>query len=202
MKRVGMNKVFFFLMGLAFLAGAAHAAPIPIFNTGVNGSGAPLFDGTVGDPHYTLIAVPGGSTTDIRVRTSVGGYPVGSAWLGDNSISAWIGPNNGPDVPGPDIYYTYRTTFDLSEFNPTTASLTGQWAADNEVSNILLNGISTGKTGGTFNSWSPFTISSGFKDGMNTLDFIVANGGGSTGLRVEVTGTASLGLLFLPMIKK
>ena len=201
MKRVGMNKVFFFLLGLSFLAGAAHAGSIQVFNTGVNGSGAPLFDGTVGDPHYTLIVVPGG-TTDIRVRTSAGGPPVTNAWLGDDSISAWIGPNNSPDVTGPDTYYTYRTTFDLSGFNPTTASLTGQWAADNEGSNILLNGLSTGKTGGTFNSWSPFTISSGFKDGMNTLDFIVANGGGSTGLRVEVTGTASLGILFLPIIKK
>jgi len=197
-----MNKVFFLLMGLAFLAGAAHAGPIQVFNTGVNGSRAPLTDGTVGDPHYTLIAVPDGSTTDIRVRTSAGGPPVTNAWLGDDSISAWIGPNNGPDVHGPDIFYTYRTTFNLSGFDPTTASLTGQWAADNEGSNILLNGISMGKTAVGFNLWSPFTISSGFSAGVNTLDFIVNNGGGSTGLRVEVTGTASLWLLFLPVIIK
>jgi len=202
MKRIGMNKVFFFLLVLSFLAGAAHAGSIQVFNTGVNGSGAPLEDATVGDPHYTLIAVPNGSTTDIRVRTSAGGPPVTNAWLGDNLLSAWIGPNNGPDVPGPDIFYTYRTTFNLSGFDPTTASLTGQWAADNEGSNILLNGLPTGNTAGGFNSWSSFTISSGFRADVNTLDFIVNNGGGSTGLRVEVTGTASLELLFLPMIKR
>ena len=189
-------------VAILILAGAAHAGTIEIFNTGVNGSGVPLIDGTVGDPHYTLIVVPSGSTTDIRVRTSAGGYPVVGAWIGDDSISAWIGPNNDPSLNGPDIFYTYRTTFDLSGFDPATASLTGQWAADNELSNILLNDVPTGKTAGGFNSWSSFTISSGFVAGVNTLDFIVNNGGGPTGLRVEVTGTASLGLLFLPMIKK
>ena len=44
----------------------------------------------------------------------------------------------------PNNSYTYRTTFNLSGFDPTTASLTGQWAADNEGPNVLLNGISTG----------------------------------------------------------
>ena len=189
-------------VAILILAGAAHAGTIEIFNTGVNGSGVPLIDGTVGDPHYTLIAVPGGSTTNIRVRTSAGGYPVVGAWIGDNLLSAWIGPNNDSDATGPDIYYTYRTTFNLSGFDPATASLTGQWSADNGGSDILLNGFSTGNTAGAFNSWSSFTISSGFTAGVNTLDFIVGNGGGSTGLRVEVTGTASLRLLFLHMIIK
>jgi len=196
MKRVGMNKVFFFLMGLALLARATHAWPIQVFNTGVNGSRAPLTDGTIGDPHYTLIAVPIGSTTDIRVLTSAGGYPVVGAWIGDNLLSAWIGPNNDSDATGPDIEYIYRTTFNLSGFNLPTASLTGQWAADNEGSNILLNGLPTGNAGAGFNFWSPFTISTGFKAGENTLDFIVHNGGGPTGLRVEFTGA----VLFLPVI--
>ena len=175
---------------ILILAGAAHAWPIQIFNTGVNGSGVPLPDGTLGDPHYTLIVVPGGSTTEIRVRTSAGGYPVVGAWIGDDSISAWIGPNNDPSVSGPDILYTYRTTFDLSGFDPAMASLTGQWSADNWGSDILLNGLSTGNTAVGFNLWSSFTILSGFTAGVNTLDFIVNNGGGPTGLRVEVTGTA------------
>jgi len=185
-------------VAILILAGAAHAWPIQIFSTGVNGGGVVLPDGTVGDPHYTLIAVPVGSTTDIRVRTSAGGYPVVGAWLGDDSISAWIGPNNDASVSGPDIFYTYRTTFDLSGFDPTTASLTGQWSADNGGSDILLNDSSTGNTAGAFNSWSSFTILSGFIAGVNTLDFIVNNGGGPTGLRVEVLPEpATLSLLAL-----
>ena len=104
------------------LASGAHAATITTFNTGVNGSGTPLADGAIGDPHYLLTAVPSGSTTAIRVRTSVGGYPIGP-WLADDTISAWIGPNNDAQVDGPVGNYDYRTTFNLTGFNPATASL-------------------------------------------------------------------------------
>jgi hypothetical protein len=180
-------------VAILILAGSAYAGPILIFNTGVNGSGTPLSNGTIGDSHYTLITVPSGST-DIRVLTSVGGFPI-PPWLADNSLSAWIGPNNNEDAGGPALFYTYRTTFTLSGLNPSTASLVGQWAADDIGWNILLNGSSTGNTAGSFGSWSPFTISSGFVAGVNTLDFVVyngfdANGLGPTGLRVEVAGTA------------
>jgi hypothetical protein len=193
------------VVAIVFLAGAAHAAPITIFNTGVNNSGVPLTDtgsgvGATGDPHYTLIAVPSG-TTDIQVLTSARNNPNLSTWLGDDLISTWIGPNTDIDANGANGgAYTYRTTFDLSGFDPTTASLTGQWAADNELLwsipvvefGIWLNGVSTGYSGGGFGFWTPFTISSGFIASVNTLDFTVWNGGGPTGLRVEVTGSADV----------
>jgi hypothetical protein len=119
---------------LLMAAGSAYAGSIQVFNTGVNGSGVPLPNATVGDPHYTLIAVPTGTTTEIQVLTSAGGYPVDGAWLGDNSISAWIGPNTDGDANGENPgLYTYQTTFDLTGFNFNTASLTGQWSADNQV---------------------------------------------------------------------
>jgi hypothetical protein len=35
-------------------------------------------------------------------------------------------------------------------------------------------------------------INSGFINGVNTLDFIVNNDGGPTGLRVELSGTSSV----------
>ena len=43
-----------------------------------------LNDGVVGDPHYTLIATPGG-TSAIRIRSGAGGYPVapGGPYIGD-----------------------------------------------------------------------------------------------------------------------
>ena len=41
----------------------AHAVPITIFNTGVDSTATVLADGTIGDPHYALVAVPGGTTT-------------------------------------------------------------------------------------------------------------------------------------------
>ena len=132
----------------------------------------------------------------IRITSATRPY-LSQNWFGDGAdpiISAWIGPNTNIAADGPDIYYTYRTTFSLSGFIPTTARLTGQLAADNGVSSILLNGNPTSvPPGGTFNSWYSFAISSGFVADVNTLDFIVANGGGSTGLRVEVAGTATPG---------
>lgn len=180
-----------FLSGFAtiVLAGSAHAGTISVFNTGVDSSGTPLSDGTIGDPHYLLTLVPGGSTTDIRVRTSPGGFPIGP-WLGDDSISAWIGPNNDGAVDGPVGNYDYQTTFNLTGFDPATALITGQWATDNPGLDILINGVSTGSTSCCFTSWTGFSIGSGFIAGVNTLDFILQNQGGPTGLRVEMSGTA------------
>jgi hypothetical protein len=179
----------FALVGVA----KADVVPIPIFNTGVDGSGTVLPDGTLGDPHYTLMTVPSGSTA-IQVRTSAGGFPIGP-WIGDDSLSAWIRPNN-PGSNDPGGTFDYQTTFDLTGLNPATAVLIGQWATDNQGSAILINGVSTGQTAAGFTGWSSFTLSSGFIAGVNTLDFIVYNvpqdTGNPTGLRVEMSGTAAV----------
>jgi len=179
---------------LCFLACAysADGAVIStLFNTGVGSTGSPLANATIGDPHYSLVSVPGG-TTSIRVVTSANGFPVGP-WIGDDSVSAWIGPNNDSQADGPIGHYDYRTTFDLTGFAPSTASITGLWATDNEGINILINGVSTGNTIGAaqgFTSFTPFSITGGFVSGINTLDFIVNNDAGPTGLRVEMQGMA------------
>jgi hypothetical protein len=192
-----MKRLFSSLAAVAVLlagSGLASASSITLYNTGVDSSGTPLADGTIGDPHYTLTSVPGGSTTDIRVRTSAGGYPI-PPYIGDDSISAWIGPNNDSAVDGPGGNYTYRTTFNLTGLNPSTASITGGWSSDNDGVQILLNGVDTGNPGTSFVQFAlgfaSFSISSGFVSGLNTLDFVVDNGGGPTALRVEMSGTAS-----------
>jgi hypothetical protein len=173
---------------------AAVAAPITtLFDTGVNAAGHTLPNGSGGDQHYTLASVPGG-TTRLVVHTSESGYPVGP-WVGDDALSAWIGPRNDEQLDGPAGIYDYQTTFTLSGFDPATASITGQWSADNQGLNILINGVATGQTanGGSnaFGGFTPFTITSGFVAGVNTIDFLVENDGGPTGLRVEATGTAT-----------
>jgi hypothetical protein len=166
----------------------AQAAAISLFNTGVDGAGNVLADGA-SESHYTLTSVPGG-TSSLIARTSVGGFPI-PPWLGNNTTSAWIGPSNASDLDGPIGQYTYRTTFDLSSFIASTASITGRWSADNAGLDILLNGVSLGLTNGGFTGFSPdFTISSGFATGNNTLDFVVRNDGGPTGVRVELSGIA------------
>jgi hypothetical protein len=175
-------------------AGLAKADTITtLFNTGVNNSGNPLADSTLGDPHYSLAGVPSG-TTDLLVRTEAGGYPV-PPYIGDDNKSAWIGPNNDHQVDGPVGNFDFQTTFDLTGLNPATAMITGGWSTDNNGVQILLNGHDTGNAGTDFAQFSigfaPFSITSGFVAGINTLDFIVFNGGGPTALRVEMSGTAS-----------
>jgi len=163
-----------------------------LFNTGVDSGGNVLTNNTIGDPHYSLIAVPSGST-NTRIITSAGGFPIGP-YLGDNTLSRWIGPNNDADLNGPVGNFTYRTTFDLTGFNPSTALISGKWSSDNNGLSILLNGVNIGTPAipfTAFTNWFPFSISSGFVGGINTLDFLVYNGGGPTALRVEMAGTAS-----------
>jgi hypothetical protein len=178
------------LIGITLGAMAAQAQVI-LYNTGVDASGTPLPDGTIGDPHYSLVSVPGG-TTDIRVRTSAGGYPVTAGYIGDDALSAWIGPNNDSSLDGPSGLYDYQTTFDINAINPATVSIMGQYATDNEMVDVYLNGHSLGISNPSpygYAQWTPFQISpsTDFVSGNNTLDFIVNNDSLPTALRVEMT---------------
>lgn len=183
----------FVVIAAMLAAPAAQAALITtLYNTGVNASGAVLPDGTVGDPHYALISVPGGSTTETRIITSASGFPI-PPYIGDNTLSRWIGPNNSSDIDGPAGRYVFRTTFDLTGLDYTTASIVGGWSTDNDGLDILINGISLGYTTSFTQfqtGFSAFAVNSGFVAGINTLDFVVNNGGGPIGLRVEMSGTA------------
>lgn len=188
---------------LALGIAQAKAAPITLFNTGVDGTGTPLPDSTIGDPHYTLVSVPAPTafipfnSTTILTRTSAGGFPIGP-WLGDDAASTWIGPDNAHDLNGPEGDYDYRTTFTIpANVNLSLASIAGGWSTDNSGGDILINGASTGNTANGFGGFFPFTISSGFQVGVNTLDFIVHNADcngctdNPTGLRVEFTSSAT-----------
>jgi hypothetical protein len=198
------------LLPLTNAVSTVQAATINLFNTGVDAGGVPLADGTVGDPHYFLVTVPGGTSVTL-VRTSAGGFPI-PPYLGNDSLSAWIGPNNAQDLTGPGGIYDYQTKFSLAGLVSSTASITGQWSSDNDGVAIFLNGVNTGNPGNPYGSpgsysfehWVSFVISSGFLTGLNTLDFIVMNGNGAddqrgpTSLRVEMVGTADVGATPLP----
>ena len=169
---------------------AASAAPIvDLYNTGVTDSGAVQANGSPA-LHYALIASPD-TIRGLRVATSENGFPI-PPWIGDNTTSAWIGPVGDSALDGSAGDYDYLTTFTIGRsLNAATASITGQWSVDNTGVDILLNGVSLGITNNAgFTSFTPFTINSGFVSGLNTLEFVVRNQDGPTGLRVEMTGTA------------
>jgi hypothetical protein len=66
-------------------------------------------------------------------------FPISTGnWFADTSTSAWIGPGHDESTAqDPGGYFTYTTTFDLTGFDPTTASLTGQWSTDDRVMDAI-----------------------------------------------------------------
>lgn len=159
----------------------AFAAPISIFNTGVNAAGVGLGGVALGgsDSHYSTAL----ATAPIVVSNP--------AYVANNATSQWIWASR---VEGFQTY-TFTTTFDLTGLDATTAVLNGLWGADNQGLDILLNGVSTGdKLLGVvvqnFNKLHAFTLESGFLDGLNTLSFVIKNDGGPGAFRAQFVGTA------------
>jgi hypothetical protein len=168
-------------LAVALSMSLGSAATINVYNTGVDDSHV-ILPATTVDPHYGQIS----PTASAFVLAS----PASPPWIANSSTSQWIGPDT---ASGSGAYtVVYRTTFDLTGLNPATAVLNGNWAVDDAGNNILINGTSTGiTTSFAYNAFTPFTISSGFVSGVNTLDFQWTNTGGPGGLRVELSGTAA-----------
>jgi hypothetical protein len=197
---------------------AAAQAPtlyaIPgLFNTGVDNNGKLASPGTA-DLHYKLFVPP-----DATEKVAVVGGKLDSLWAKpeDTPNSRWIGLGEDLSKVKPAGYYKYQTTFDLPknekgklDLDPNTASITGQVAADDSVEiflngnkvNILLNGKKEESTPGKYcGKLFPFKICDGFKQGSNTLEFVVNNlpynfspsrpdkPWTPTGLNVQLSGT-------------
>jgi hypothetical protein len=146
-----------------------------LFNTGVDASGVPLTSGT--DTHYTVVFNGQGNS-------AFNGPAVFQS--AHSGVSANIQP---PGSAGNALTsFDYRTTFTLAPgYDPNTVTISGTTSADDQVNNILVNGVSTGDTTGAF------ALSSGFVAGTNTLDFVTQNTtAGTTNLDVEFTTATAL----------
>lgn len=179
---------------LGATAAAAHASPIAIYNTGTATSGSGLAPAGGADPHWTI-------TPTLSSSAPVAAYDVSSrpsGWTATNPASQWISVAADGSKTQPAGSYAYQTSFDLSRMDASTANLSGSFADDNCVTDILINGISTGegssgKCGKTahYRQFTAFTITTGFISSVNTLTFIVRNTSKSTtGLNVLVSGSA------------
>ncbi len=170
------------------------AAPIPgLFNTGVDDTGTPLVGGNgVIDPHYVILSGPGDENYPIPAVTYFNGAYFADQPGGTNGDSRWISVNrNGSN--GSSGTYDFQTTFSLTGLDPGTASITGKFAADNHITQTLINGVVVpGATSNTFAAYTDFSISSDFVSGLNTLEFIVLDDGAPMALRVDsLVGSAS-----------
>lgn len=174
-----------------------QAAPIPkLYNTGVDDDGVPLGDSAI-DTHYTLIESPDPDYPGPNTYTLEPGWPVAAGvWLLDDPTSRWIAPRERQSIGNAPGNYTFRTTFDLTGFDPAKAKIVGKWTSDNSGLDILLNGESLGiSQPGNFGALNDFTIEYGFVEGINTLDFVVSNAGDAVnpiGLRVQMIGTVEV----------
>lgn len=168
--------------------GTAHAGPIVgLYATGVDNSGNALGNGAT-DPHYVIL----GGSNAVTISN------ISFAWLPNSSSSRWIWQT--ADGTPTNVTLTFRTTFDLTGFDPSTASISGTWAADNYGDFIRINGVSIpGFSGPTYPYLTSFTISSGFIAGLNTLDFVVRDVGVIGGLRIaSLSGTATAAVTAVP----
>ncbi len=179
------------------LSGQLHAAAIPgLFNTGVDENGDLLPPSGTVDPHYTVTTSPDPEFPGPDTYTLAPGFPVGP-WIAEGPLSRWIAPSDRASANSTPGSYTYTTTFDLTGFDHTTATIDGEWASDDGGADVLINGASTFQTSAGFGGFTPFFIGSGFVPGVNTLQFVVNNGGAlpdlnPSGVRVRMVGTVSV----------
>jgi hypothetical protein len=175
-----------------------RADTIPgLFNTGVDNLGVLLANGMV-DPHYALtVSADLIDTGPSAFVVTPNGFPF-PPWIAQGPNSKWIAPKTDQSFGNNFGTYVYRITFSLAGFDPATATISGQYSTDNNGTDVLINGVSTGQTTPltAYTSFFPLSITSGFVAGVNTIDFVLFNDPGSsgdnpTGLRVEISGTAA-----------
>lgn len=158
---------------------SAEAAVISgqLFNTGVDATGAVLPFFGASDPHYTVVE------NDNQQAVTY----FNDAYLPNNSGSAWIW-QTGTGQPG-GVTRTFRTMFNLSGYDHTSAAISGLWGADNIGVDILINGVGTSNFipsgSGAFSQLTAFNITSGFVAGQNVLSFVVQDLGGPGAFRVD-----------------
>lgn len=180
---------------------AANAAVVGLTNTGVD-VGAGEIDnawsivGGGSDPSLTY-------ASQVYADTTNGTFPIGP-WAPDSSVSNWDTPFNELNQqtdPSMNGSYVYQTQFTVTSTLAATNSLALQFAADNEVAWISLNGqqFYIGPTDGTTSQFTSFT-SAVAQDllilGVNTLQVDVINyaqdGGNPSGLDLRFTSVSGV----------
>ena len=190
-----MTTAFVVAIGSFSALDASAAVPITgLYNTGaLSGNGSQ-------DTNYKLSKTGGDGPAIGSYGYDSGGwtgFPFGP-WLANTGDSQWLTPTANPGATfdaTSNATYTWRLGFNLTGYDPATASFSGRWATDNNAT-IKLNGNALASTTGTqdFGKWTAFSSAGGFINGANTLDFIVTNiqlgSGNPTGLRVEFLASA------------
>lgn len=174
-----MTKSFGVVAAAMFAALIAQGSAITIDNSGTT---------------YNIVADTTGEGTGSAVLVT----NLGIGWSAAIGSTAWIAPlanqNNSVRPTGSFVGdVTYRTTFTLpSDFTAAVLDLT--FLSDDSIT-VSLNGTQEYASGaGFFGSGSGYVITpitTDFVAGTNTLQFVVHNIGGPTGLDVLASGSFS-----------
>ena len=185
------------LWGTALSANATVTVayrPVPsFFGTGVAADGQLLAAGAT-DPHYILATSADANYPGPDAIVVNEAWPVAPAgpWLANGPRSKWIAPqaDQGTAAGNAEGSYTYQTTFNLTGYDLSKVTVSAGVAADNSISDVLINGVSSGFTAAGFGSLTPFTIPGGMLvAGANTLDIKLTNDPATpnpTALRVDL----------------
>jgi hypothetical protein len=193
MKSLKYNLLALAVLALAMAPSFASTVPITIYSTG-QGDGPGVVDS-----NYTIL--PGAPFGGPAAYT-VDPYSGLCCWATPPANTSWINPypaeaNGQPFDQALEGTYVYQTTFSLAGLDPATAQLSGLWSADNSACMSLNGGACVNPIVNQFGTLTAFSLTSGFKSGLNTLDFQVFNAGSTsgefdpTGLLVSINGTAS-----------
>lgn len=158
---------------LVFAGAALIAAGSPAFAQGPLSSGS--FVG--GRDVNWDVAVGSGAFVD---AFQVASNPGWGDFTGP-TIARWISFAASASNPGGTPYF-FRTSFNLTGYDPTTASLGFQCALDNVLNAVRLNGSNVSGATCPFGNLSAVqNINSGFIAGINTLEFEIRGDGTTDG---------------------
>jgi hypothetical protein len=162
-----------------------------LFSTGFNSKGEAVYPGLPDENYFITVSAYSTPPPPPILATVTANHP---NWLANDFDSRWIGPVAQGTTSVPQGNYSYRTSFDLMGFDPNSAKITFRVAVDNDLTDVLLNGKSLGIKYSGFTAYSSyFTLTNGFQNGTNTLEFLTSNSGTSpspAGLKVNISGTA------------
>ncbi|MEW5685655.1 MAG: PEPxxWA-CTERM sorting domain-containing protein [Pseudomonadota bacterium] len=169
-------------LAMVLSCGAAQAATISgLYNTGVDDAGVALAGGNgVVDTHYLIASNAPGYFNKPAVTYYNGAY------LADDADSRWVSldADGVPDSAPNGSTTSYGFLFDLTGFDLSTVVISGGFAADN-AAGISLNGFEINLVANGYTALTPFLLTTGFREGINTLEFTVLDFGAPTALRVD-----------------
>lgn len=191
--------------------GIASAQAAIVLRTGVDNNGAVMAPGSIdtdweiktpNSSDYTSTKVlyplinPNNLNSGGQICCGMETVAGTAAWISDLSVNSTT-PNTQWGV-GQDV--RIRTRFDLTGYDLSTVALTGNWRIADYTRGVFLNGIflpgsdfggiTPSASNGTWFSNHPFSFTSGFNAGINTLEFL-ANSHNTAwdGLWVDATVT-------------